>query len=310
MLRYSGSVRALDPILVASVALAASACSFDQSGLGPGDDGGAPAPDAPPAADAPPGSRPDAAPTGDQPHLLLTEIMSGFPEFIEILNPGTAPVALDHYYLSDDDDYARLPALFGGSTQSPAISQFDFIVRFPAGAVIDPGQVIVVALDEASFVRVHATTPDFALSATTAAPMNAILVGSSPTITGAGEGIALFYWDGQGDLVRDVDLVMAGHNITNNNRLPDKSGLAVDGPDPDDTPSTYLDDAYTIAGTTADAPTDQSYQRLLPEDGFEIATGGNGVTGHDETSEDMTATWTTAAFAEPNPGKVPPALLP
>jgi hypothetical protein len=304
-------VRAIVPTLVASVALAAAACSFDQSGLGPGGDDDAPGHDAPPPADAPPGSRPDAAPTDEQPHLLLTEIMAGTPEFIEILNPGTAPVALDHYYLSDDDDYARLPALFGGSTQSPAISQFDFIVRFPAGAVIAPGQVIVVAIDEASFVRVHASPPDYALSADgDAVPMNAILVGSSPTIANAGEGIALFYWDGQRDLVRDVDLVMAGHNISNNNRLPNKTGLAVDGPDPDDTPSTYLDDAYTIAGTAVDAPTDQSYQRLLPEDGFEIATGGNGITGHDETSEDMTATWTTATFAEPSPGKVPPALLP
>lgn len=301
-------MRAIVPILAA---LVATACTFDQSGLGPGGDGGNPGHDAPPTTDAPPDDRPDAEPTGEQPHLLLTEIMAGNPEFIEILNPGTAPVALDDYYLSDDDDYARLPALFGGSTQSPALSQFDFIVRFPAGAVIDPGEVIVVAIDEASFVRVHATPPDYALSADgDAAPMNAILIGSSPTITGEGEGIALFYWDGQRDLVRDVDLVMAGHNITNSNRLADKSGLAVDGPDPGDTPSTYLDDAYTIDGTDSDAPSDQSYQRLLPEDGFELTTGGNGLTGHDETSEDMTATWTTANFAEPTPGQVPPALLP
>jgi hypothetical protein len=50
--------------------------------------------------------------------------------------------------------------------------------------------------------------------------------------------------------------------------------------------------------------------RLLPEDGFELATAGNGLTGHDETSEDMTATWTTANFDTPTPGEVPAALRP
>jgi hypothetical protein len=34
-------------------------------------------------------------------------------------------------------------------------------------------------------------------------------------------------------------------------------------------------------------------------EGNETSTGGNGISGHDETSEDVTQTWTKAA---PTPG--------
>lgn len=296
--------------MAALAAVLACACSFDQSGLD-GLDGAAP--DAPPGGpadatgDAEP-TRPDASATA-QPHLLLTEIATTTPEFIEILNPGTAPVPLDHYYLSDDDDSARLPALYG-TGMTPALSQFDFIVKFPDDAVIGPGQVIVVALSEIDFIASFQTAPDYALAATSSVAMSPILVGSSPTITDSGEGIALIYWDGASDLVRDVDLVDAGHGSTNTNRLANKTDLMVDGPDQDQLESVYLDDVYSISGTARDAIAGESYKRLRPEDGFEDASGGNGLTGHDETSEDMVSTWSQDDFTAPTPGQVPPGLLP
>jgi len=56
-----------------------------------------------------------------------------------------------------------------------------------------------------------------------------------------------------------------------------------------------------------------STKRILLEDCHETLAGtGNGVGGHDETSEDTAVTWDGApgnAFSAPTPGQVPATLL-
>ncbi len=52
-------------------------------------------------------------------------------------------------------------------------------------------------------------------------------------------------------------------------------------------------------------------KRILPETGHETTGGGgNGLTGDDETSEDVSATWDSSPFSAPTPGSVPAALAP
>ncbi|MGN6106246.1 MAG: hypothetical protein ACTHU0_14150, partial [Kofleriaceae bacterium] len=136
-----------------------------------------------------------------------------------------------------------------------------------------------------------------------------VFAGSGATLTNAGELIALFWWDGQDDRVRDVDLLLAGVP-TAANGLVDKSGVAIDGPDADAIPTAYLPDARTMTAQSSTPGSGKSTQRILVETGHEIQAGtGNGLTGHDETSENTSATW-DSTFGTPTPGVVPPTLLP
>ena len=63
---------------------------------------------------------------------------------------------LDDYYLSDDEDYARLPGEFGAGPATSLIPS-DFIAGFPRGSSIAPGEVLVVAIDGAAFFSVRET---------------------------------------------------------------------------------------------------------------------------------------------------------
>ena len=283
----------LDLPRLAAVASAPSMLEFLDAPAGP--DAG-PGPDAAPAPDAG-----DGQAGGD--HLLLTEVRSaGSDEFVEILNPTPATVALDHDYLTDMPAYPRLPA-----GAPPPVSS-DFLVRFPAGASIAPGQVIVVATHGDSFAQSFGRAPDYAITGAAGTAMVPIAVGSSPTITDSGEMIALVSWDGQSDLVADVDVVMVGSSISSSNRLPDKTGLAVDGPDPGTGASSYADDAYTLSAGNGSASGSRSFKRIALEQGHETAGGGNGITGHDETSEDTALTWDQGQD-DATPGTVPSALV-
>jgi hypothetical protein len=84
----------------------------------------------------------------------------------------------------------------------------------------------------------------------------------------------------------------------------DKTGVSIDGPDADAIPSTYLADtaigAQDIVGTgSAPHASGKSAQRDDLTEGAELKTGGNGADGHDETSEDLSNTWSEDT---PTPG--------
>ncbi|HEY4242517.1 MAG TPA: lamin tail domain-containing protein [Kofleriaceae bacterium] len=243
----------------------------------------------------------DSPPTSG-PHLLLTEVVlqpTGG-EFIEIGNPTNAAVDLEHYYLSDNGNYFNTPS------NSVTVDSSDFIAHFPAGASIAAGGVVTVAMDVASnFQTAYATAPSYSVASHT---MVVVSSTGTPTLTNTGEPIVLFYWDGQSDLVKDVDLLICGVP-TSTNLLVDKSGLGVDGPDTGSTPSNYGADAMTIAAQASAPGSGFSTKRIAPETGHEHQSGtGNGITGDDETSEDTSATWDTT-FTAPTPGTVPSGLL-
>ncbi|MCK5033438.1 MAG: T9SS type A sorting domain-containing protein, partial [Calditrichia bacterium] len=120
-------------------------------------------------------------------------------------------------------------------------------------------------------------------------------------LTNSGEMAVLYYWDGQSDLVQDVDYLVWGDKV----EAVDKSGISIDGPDPDTTPSTYLNDtgiAQQISVPENPHTFGESVQRLNLIENGETQTGGNGITGNDETSEDLA---TSFQIDVPNPGTGP-----
>ncbi len=258
--------------------------------------------------DAPEGAMLDAPTPLDTPEplpaavLLITEIVlaPSTGELIEITNPTGQTIDLSTYYLSDSGSYFRVPA------GNPTVDATDFIVKFPAGATIAPGAVITVALDTvANFQTLYGVAPTFSIVGGT---MTGVATNGLANLTNAGELIALFEWSGSADLVRDVDLMLAGVPSAANGLIA-KSATAIDGPDGDTATSAYGPDAQTI-GPQATAPAaGKSTKRVLLETGHETQTGGgNGIAGDDETSEDTAATWDTM-YTAPTPGVVPTALL-
>lgn len=288
-------------VLLAAGACARGTVAVDDPDAGPGGgtdasrpDGAAPSPDAAPS---------DAPPQGVAAALVLTELVlaPSTAEFIELANPSAQPVSLADYYLSDAGAYFQLP---GGA---PSLDPADFIVRFPAGAMIPAHGVITVAFDTAaSFTTVYGVAPTYSIAGGT---MTTVAANGVPSLTNGGELVVLFRWDGQGDLVRDVDLVIAGVPTTANG-LVDKSGAMVDGPDVDAVTSSYRVDARTIGAQPTAPAANKSTKRIVAEAGHQLQTGaGNGIDGDDETSENTAMTWDTA-FTAPTPGAVPTGLVP
>lgn len=135
------------------------------------------------------------------------------------------------------------------------------------------------------------------------------LTGPSGGAMGGGESVFLFTWDGVSDLVKDVDLLNYGSGSLQNNAV-DKSpnqrttgggnlapDVRVDSAfDTDTTASTYLRDYWVSAPVVSGQPRqpDQSNRRAAMAqsmirvdftEGDEVKTGGNGLTGNNETSE-------------------------
>jgi uncharacterized protein len=256
------------------------------------------------ARDAPAGkdAAVDAPPAGPA-RLILTEVVvtPNNAEYLEIANPTDETVDLSRYYLADNGTYFSLPMA------APTVDATDFIIKFPAGATIGPKAVVTVALDTAAnFSARYAVAPSYSIVGGTMVTVAATDVAQ---LTNGGEAVVLFYWDGATDLVRDVDIMLVGVP-TAGNRLIDKSGMPFDGPDADTATSTYATDARSITAQPSSPDGTQSTKRILLEAGHETQTGaGNGLDGHDETSEDSAVTWDTA-FTAPTPGALPPGLLP
>lgn len=257
----------------------------------------------------------DAGPYGDLPPsspILLSEVVlttvPGTPdpgEMIEIVNTSPDDVDLSTYYLSDSGNYYRLPL-------DKSVDMTDFIVKFPDGAVIPGHQAMTIAIAlPADFLTAYGMLPNYSLRD---GSMQTIAMNNAPQLTNGGEPIILFQWDGRSDLVRDVDILLAGAPSGTANAFPNKSNVTQDGPDPDKETSKYAVDVGTIPPQLAPPGNGVSTKRIaLEEAGHEIHNGtGNGQSGDDETSEDTSLTWdgTTAhPFTAPTPGKVPEALL-
>lgn len=295
------SAQALKSATLIATILCTASCAFDTSV--PNTPGDVPDAAGENVIDANPAA-PDADVT-DQKHLLLSEVKTtgAGKEFIEIYNPGASTVDLSDYYLADTQQYMLLPGTFGEGPGSE-VATSDFIARFPDGAEIESEQTLVMAVRPTSFNLQFGVDPDFRIGGepTGEAMREAHADSISPlaALTDSGEGIALFYWNGKSDLVQDVDLIDVGPNTTMPNRLANKSGEQVDGPDPDTDADAYQTDLATMT-TLGDAlEFGESFHRLTSEDGHEVQSmSGNGLHGHDESSEDIASSW---GIEEASPG--------
>ncbi|WP_170127946.1 ExeM/NucH family extracellular endonuclease [Euzebya rosea] len=248
------------------------------------------------------------------PELLLTEVVvtPTAAEFIEIHNPGGASVDLSDVYLTD--------ATFAGGgtyyynvvtgTNAGGGSFSDFHARFPDGASIGAGEYQTVALAGSDdFFAAFASNPTYELfedgaSADSVPDMREAFAGSINNqggLTNGGEVAVLYHWDGDSDLVTDLDYVLWGDTA----EAVDKTGVAIDGPDADTDATTYLDDTAIANQVIVDTghSDGSSFQRVDLDEGTETMSGGNGALGHDETSEDLDQTW---AIATSTPGAAAP----
>jgi len=236
-------------------------------------------------------------------HLLLSEV-SVTPreaEFIEVYNPAAVMVDLGDYYLCDlygssSSVAAFYPRIVAGAV-APCVT--DFCAKFPDGASIAPGEVITMAMSGSMYRSRFGEAPDYELLDTATGTMMSIppngFIGSVPGLPDGAGVVVLFHWTGGTDLVQDVDYAAWGNDPA---LRVDKTGISLDGPDPDTAPSPYYSDtgvSSQIPVAVSIHPPGSSWQRIDFTEGSEVLTGGNGITGHDETSEDLGTTWIVAA---------------
>ena len=225
-------------------------------------------------------------------HIIFTQITitSDEAEVIAIYNPTDETIGLADYYLSDAESsekhYYNLPT---GNDYWSGYSS-DFIVKFP-DININPGQTLTISIKDAStFNNYYSYNPDLTL---TDDMLDAIdgqnTIGSSANLADNYESLILFYWDGSSSIVQDVDYFYWGNTQALDLYGIDKTGI------PgylDDTPFNIqtnhileethdLDYSYVRKSTTENGESGPSSDNIT----------GNGITGHDETSEIFNESW-------------------
>jgi uncharacterized protein len=219
--------------------------------------------------------------TGDCTHLLISEIVltPTRAELVEIYNPGAEAVDLSTVYLADFNEYYTV------TQGNPTVGMTDFVVSFPAGTTLPPGQRFAIAVaPSADFATEYGQPPNIDLAAMSGEAF------PESGLANAGEMIILFEWDGASGLVEDLDYVLWG----NRDEAVDKSGIDTYEPD---TPA--ADQSITPAPGSG-----MALHRCDIDEGNETKSGGNGLRGHDETSENLSATF---AIGPPTPKASPPA---
>ena len=215
-------------------------------------------------------------------HLLLSEfkVRPSELDFIEVYNPTSSTVSLASVYLADYVTYYDIT--IGGGPGSN-----DFILRFPPGSTIGPGQFVVVLLDTnaAMFMSTYGSAPDYDYNSMIST------LGNAAGLTDGDEMIMLFDWDGVATTVTDIDYVVYG----NTSDAADKTGVV--GYQPDTNP------AQQVAAPAPGSSNTRSVERCDTAERTETKAGGNGTgPGHDETSEDGSAAWKVSTAPTPGAG--------
>ena len=233
---------------------------------------------------------------GQVDHVIFIEVWltPSDGEYVEFSILTESAVDLTNYYLTDGTDISSSKLYYNLPTEDNywSGSSTDFICRFPSGYTLAPGAVIKISLrDNSAYESVYGQTPDISLdddmlsvsedSDTKGNP-------GAPKLHNSSETLILFYWDGSSEIVKDVDYLIWGDNSF----AIDKSG--VDG---------YLSDTPTSSQSLM--PVHATNEKLVRLDksseGGETQANGNGITGHDETSEPLADTWTTASLTSSKP---------
>ena len=232
---------------------------------------------------------------GQADHLVFSEVVltPSDGEYVQITNPTANDIDMSDYYLTDATDgsgnaYYNLPSGSGYWSGSG----FDFICRFPAGYSLAAGASMKVSLrDNESYVNTYGESADLSLNEDLLDAINGSSTkgnASTPKLDNTSETLVLFYWDGTSATVKDVDYLLWGGN-------------------------SYGIDKSAVTGYQSDTPvSSQSFmsvhatnEKLIRAEnageGSEFQSSGNGITGHDETSEPLSDTWITASLISSKP---------
>ncbi len=164
----------------------------------------------------------------------------------------------------------------------------DFFIQFPENAIIEPGETKILSMhNDSVFYDYYDYYPDYNIHDLKTNGIESF-DGNNQVFDylshsgNNGESLMLFYWNGVSDIIEDVDYFLWGSR-----------GLAVDktninGYLPEQNPDfqTFLDNTINHF----------SYNRILNEENQFVELGetyllGNGITGHDETSENLNDSW-------------------
>ena len=232
---------------------------------------------------------------GQADHLVFSEVVltPSDGEYVQITNPTANDIDMSDYYLTDATDgsgnaYYNLPSGSGYWSGSG----FDFICRFPAGYSLAAGASMKVSLrDNESYVNTYGESADLSLNEDLLDAIDGSSTkgnASTPKLDNTSETLVLFYWDGTSATVKDVDYLLWGGN-------------------------SYGIDKSALTGYQSDTPvSSQSFmsvhatnEKLIRAEnageGSESQSSGNGITGHDETSEPLSDTWITASLISSKP---------
>jgi len=232
---------------------------------------------------------------GQADHIVFSEVVltPSDGEYVEITNPTANDIDMSDYYLTDATDgsgnaYYNLPSGTGYWSGSSS----DFICRFPSGYSLTAGGSIKVSLrDNDSYVSTYGESADLSLNddlLDAVEGSNTKGNAAAPKLSNTSETLVLFYWDGTSSTVKDVDYLLWGDNSF----AVDKSGVSGYQ---SDTP--VSSQSYMSVHTT----NEKLIRAESAGEGTEVQSGGNGITGHDETSEPLSATWVTASLVSSKP---------
>jgi len=223
-------------------------------------------------------------------HLLLSRIVvtPDEAESISIINPTDEVINLSDYYICDDKDYFEMQT---DGDLSPSHFINGFTAQFP-DIDIQPNETLLLVLNEDYTTFYTDSTPNLFLFEGNENSMLETEDGSfgnsaSAKLDDDSESIILFKWDGNPESnIQDVDYFIWG-GIQN---AIDKTG---EGSFFNDTPieeQLYFeenhDDYYAFSRISSLEEID------------ELVTNGNGITGHDETSENFRESWEIISIVE------------
>jgi len=234
-----------------------------------------------------------------QDHLLISEVMipsstETGKAFVEIYNPTANSVELNSLYLANYNTYYNMV-----NGVYPTTATY-FLAKFPSGQ-ISSKQTITVALDGQAFRSAFAKAADFEIKSTDASipDMEDVTTGGNPQLEFIRGMVILFNWNGQSDLIQDIDYFPWGLSVFSSSWM-DKSGIRIDGPDAGSDSSAYLNDEAVSLQKAWQVPSGgQSLQREGIDEIDEIQSGGNGITGHNEATENWKLSF---APGLPSPG--------
>ena len=220
--------------------------------------------------------------SGNADHLIFNRICvnPNEGEMIEIYNPTSEIIDLSNYYLSDQNDYYNW--VYGNSSN---LSSQDFLIKFPDNSQVEPQSLFSITTQTISdFSIYYGYEPDISIIDT---EFEVFEIGSNANLSNSQEMLILFYWDGSSETIKDVDYFLWGNSGQAVSKTIDEGYVYND---------TSIENQIFIRNYGASIYSDSLYVRDSIDETNENQNEGNGITGHDETSEDLASSWLIQAY--------------